>query len=103
VILDHILSSVKTQFFFEWSRTSYEQSLAEICTIFLEEHLQVTLEILIVVSRTDQSGSICSSLVIVLAREMLMFAFMLFMPWLNSSNSVNGDIVVLEICIVVRK
>jgi hypothetical protein len=48
----------------EWTHTSFEQSLAEFYTILLEEHLQVTLELLevgicssLLVSKTDYSGS----------------------------------------------
>jgi hypothetical protein len=45
-MLDQIIPSVQSQFFFEWTRTSFEQSLAECCTILLEEHFQVALEVL---------------------------------------------------------
>jgi hypothetical protein len=36
-----VLPSVEQQFFLEWNRTSYEQSLTEFYTILLEEHHQV--------------------------------------------------------------
>jgi hypothetical protein len=49
-----LLPSLQQQFFLEWTRTSFEYSLAEFYTINLEEHLQVALEILEV--------GICSSL-----------------------------------------
>jgi hypothetical protein len=46
----------------EWTRTSFEQSVAEFCTILLEEHFQVALKMseffLALVSKTGQSGSI---------------------------------------------
>jgi hypothetical protein len=54
VVLDHLLPSTQPQSFFEWTRTSFGQSLAEIYTILLEEQLQVALEIL--------ELGICSSL-----------------------------------------
>jgi hypothetical protein len=38
--------SIQPQSFLEWTRTSFEQSVAELCTILLEEHLQFALEIL---------------------------------------------------------
>jgi hypothetical protein len=48
----------------EWTRTSFEHSLAEFYTILLEEHVQVALEMLgggslflTLVFKTDQSGS----------------------------------------------
>jgi hypothetical protein len=43
MVLDHFLSSMQTQFFLEWTRESFQQSLAEIYTILLEEYLQVAL------------------------------------------------------------
>jgi hypothetical protein len=45
-MLDHLLLSVQLQTFFEWTRTSFEQSLAEFYTIILEERLKVALEML---------------------------------------------------------
>jgi hypothetical protein len=48
MVLDHFLPSIQLQSFFEWTHTSFEQSVAEFYTILLEEHLQVTLEILVV-------------------------------------------------------
>jgi hypothetical protein len=44
--LDHLLPSTKQHSFLEWTCTGFEQSLAEFFTIFLEEHLQVALEVL---------------------------------------------------------
>jgi hypothetical protein len=49
-----LLPSIKLQHSLEWAHTGFEQSLVECCTILLEEHLQVTLEMLEV--------GICSSL-----------------------------------------
>jgi hypothetical protein len=54
MVLDHLLPSTKPPSFLEWTRTSFEQSLAEFDSILLEEHPQVALEILDV--------GICSSL-----------------------------------------
>jgi hypothetical protein len=45
MVLDHLLPSVQPQSF-EWTRASFEQSLAEFYAILLEEHLQVALEML---------------------------------------------------------
>jgi hypothetical protein len=44
-MLDHHFPSVQPQSFLEWTRTSFEHSLAEFYTI-LEEHFQVALEVL---------------------------------------------------------
>jgi hypothetical protein len=65
MVLVHLLSSVQLQSFLEWTHTSFEQSPVEFCTILLEEHLPVVLEMLEVGiylfltldSKTDQSGS----------------------------------------------
>jgi hypothetical protein len=63
MVLDHLLASIQLQSFFEWTRTSFELSLAELHNVFLEEHLQVALEMLEVdlfltlVFKTDESGS----------------------------------------------
>jgi hypothetical protein len=46
MVLDLLLPSIELQSFLEWTRTSFEQSLAEFYTIHLEEHLQVALEML---------------------------------------------------------
>jgi hypothetical protein len=46
MVLDHLLSLIQPQSYLEWIRTSFEQSRAEFYTILLEEHLQVTLEML---------------------------------------------------------
>jgi hypothetical protein len=46
MVLDHLLPSIQPQSFLEWIHTSFEQSLAEIYTILLEEHVQVALEML---------------------------------------------------------
>jgi hypothetical protein len=51
--LGMVTVTVRQQFFLEWTRTSFEQSLVEFYTILNEEHLQVALEMLEVV--------ICSS------------------------------------------
>jgi hypothetical protein len=54
MVLDQLLTSIQAQSFLEWTRTSFEQSVAEFYTILLEENLQVALEMLEV--------EICSSL-----------------------------------------
>jgi hypothetical protein len=36
--------SVESQYFLEWTRTSFEESVAVLCTILLDKHLQVALE-----------------------------------------------------------
>jgi hypothetical protein len=46
MVLDHLLRSIQTPFFLEWTQTSFVQSLAEFYTILLEDHLQVALEML---------------------------------------------------------
>jgi hypothetical protein len=46
MVLDHLLSSVQPQSFLEWSRTSFEQSIAEFYTVVLEAHLQGALQML---------------------------------------------------------
>jgi hypothetical protein len=46
MMLDHLLPSIQLQTFLKWTRTSFEQYLAEIYTVLLEEHLQVALEML---------------------------------------------------------
>jgi hypothetical protein len=46
MVLDHLFASMQPQYFSGWTRTSFEQSLAEFDTIILEEHLQVALEML---------------------------------------------------------
>jgi hypothetical protein len=46
MVLDLIVPSIQAQSFLEWTRTRFEQSLAEFYTILLEEHLQVALEVL---------------------------------------------------------
>jgi hypothetical protein len=43
MMLDHLLPSIYLQSFLEWTRTSFEQCLAEFHTLLLEEHLQVSL------------------------------------------------------------
>jgi hypothetical protein len=53
-MLGHLLPSVQPQSFLEWTRTSFEQSLAEFYTILVEEQRQILLEMLEV--------GICSSL-----------------------------------------
>jgi hypothetical protein len=65
MVLDHLSLSIQVQSFSEWTRTSFEQFLAEFYTSHLEEHLQVVLELfevgicssLALVSKTDQNGS----------------------------------------------
>jgi hypothetical protein len=54
MVLDHLSLSIHPQSFLEWTRTSFEEFLAEFYTILLEEHLQFALETLKV--------EICSSL-----------------------------------------
>jgi hypothetical protein len=46
MVLDNLLASIQPQSFLEWTRTSFEQSLAEFYTILPEEHLQIALEML---------------------------------------------------------
>jgi hypothetical protein len=46
MVLDHLFSSIRPQSFLEWTRTSFEQPLAEFYTILLEQHFQVALEML---------------------------------------------------------
>jgi hypothetical protein len=64
MMLDHLLSSIQSLPFLEWTHTSFEQSVVKFYTTVLEEHLQVALEMLevgicssLLVSETDQSGS----------------------------------------------
>jgi hypothetical protein len=57
----------------------------------------------ILVSRTDQSGSVMFKSGDVLAREDAEVHLHAFQMMTESSSCVNGDIVVLEDCIVVRK
>jgi hypothetical protein len=45
MVLDHLLPTVQLQSL-EWTRTSFEQFVAEFCTILLEEHLQVASNML---------------------------------------------------------
>jgi hypothetical protein len=44
MVFHHFLPSIQPQSFLEWTRTSFEQSLAEFYTILPEEHLQIALE-----------------------------------------------------------
>jgi hypothetical protein len=53
VMLDHLLPSLKPQYFLEWTRTSLEQSLLEFYTI----HVRGGNLFLTLVSKIDQSGS----------------------------------------------
>jgi hypothetical protein len=46
MVLDDLLPSIKQQSFLELTYTSFEESLVEMYTILLEEHLQVALEVL---------------------------------------------------------
>jgi hypothetical protein len=46
MVSEHLWPSVQPQFFLEWTRTSFEQSLAEFYNILLKEHLHVALEML---------------------------------------------------------
>jgi hypothetical protein len=46
MMLDHLLPSIQTQSFLEWTSTSLKQSLIEFYTTLLEERLQVALEML---------------------------------------------------------
>jgi hypothetical protein len=45
-VLSRLLPSIEPQSFLEWTRTRFEQSLAEFYTILLEENLQVALDML---------------------------------------------------------
>jgi hypothetical protein len=54
MLLDYLLLSIEPKSLLEWTRASFEQSLAEFYTILLEEHLHVALEML--------EMGICSSL-----------------------------------------
>jgi hypothetical protein len=58
MIFGHLLPSIQLQSL-EWTRTSFEQPLAEFYTILLEELLQVALEMVkvLLVSQTDQNIS----------------------------------------------
>jgi hypothetical protein len=47
MVLNRLVLSVQLQSFLEWTRTNYEQSLAEFYTILLE-HIQVAIEMLAV-------------------------------------------------------
>jgi hypothetical protein len=40
-VLDHPLPSIQPRSFSEWTRTSFEQSLAELYTILIGEHYKV--------------------------------------------------------------
>jgi hypothetical protein len=62
--------------FFEWTRTSFEESLAEFYIILFEEHLKSCFRDVEswdmfpnLVSKTGQSGSVMLNLVTGLARE----------------------------------
>jgi hypothetical protein len=46
MVLDLPFPSTQPQFFLKWTRTSFEQSIAEIYTILLEEQVQIALEML---------------------------------------------------------
>jgi hypothetical protein len=65
------LPSVQPQYFFEWIRTSFEQSLEEFYTILLEKHLQVALDMLEVgiCSSLTREVQWRSNVVIMLAKE----------------------------------
>jgi hypothetical protein len=54
MVLNQLLPSIQPQSFLEWTLTRFYQSLAEFYPIFLEEHLQIALQMLEV--------GICSSL-----------------------------------------
>jgi hypothetical protein len=107
MVLDHPVPSIYPQSFLEWSRTSFEQSLAEFYTIHLEEHLEVASEMLevgICSHSSLQNWPEWFSVQIwrlCWPEKMLKFTFVYFKPYLNSSSCVNGGIVVLENCIVV--
>jgi hypothetical protein len=76
MVLDHLWLSIQLQSFLEWTHTSIKQSLAEFDTVLLEEHIQITSEMLeVVICSALQSPKLTrvvqwySDLVIVLARE----------------------------------
>jgi hypothetical protein len=46
MVLNYLLPSIQLQSFLEWTRTSFEHSLAEFHIKLLEKHLQVALEML---------------------------------------------------------
>jgi hypothetical protein len=65
MVLDHLLPSIQPESFLEWTRTSFVQSLADIYTPILQEHLHVAFRdvgggnlFLSLVSKIDQSGSV---------------------------------------------
>jgi hypothetical protein len=75
MMLGHLLPSVRTQSFLEWT-PSFERSVAEFYTILLEGRVQVAVEMLeVVICSSLQSPKLtrvvqlCSKVVIVLARE----------------------------------
>jgi hypothetical protein len=45
MVLDHTLPSVQAQSL-EWTHASFEQSVVEVYTVLLEEHVQVAVEML---------------------------------------------------------
>jgi hypothetical protein len=76
MLLNHIFPSLQPRSFLEWTRTSFDQSLAEFCTILPEHHLQVALEMLAVgICSSLKSPKLtrmvqwCSNLVIMRARK----------------------------------
>jgi hypothetical protein len=46
MVLDHVLYSVQPHFLLKWTCTSFEKSLVEFYTILLQEHFEVSLEML---------------------------------------------------------
>jgi hypothetical protein len=46
MVVDHLLPSIQPTYFLEWTPSSFEESVAEFCTIRLEEHRKVALEML---------------------------------------------------------
>jgi hypothetical protein len=46
MVLDYLSPSIEPHSFMEWTLTSFEQSLAEFYTIFLEGHHHVALQVL---------------------------------------------------------
>jgi hypothetical protein len=74
--LGQLLPPTRPQSFFDWTRISFEQSLAEFYTILLEKHLQVALEMFdMKISSSFLSPKLtrmvqwCSNMTTVLARE----------------------------------
>jgi hypothetical protein len=97
----------------EWTGTSFEQHLAEFYTIFLEGHLQITLEMLEVGIRFSYSPiklarvvQLCSNLVILLVRVDIgvhLHALQTMTEDFQSCERGHCCLGILKICIFVRK